>query len=349
MGVRKIYWAGAGLVAASVMSVAGDRAVAASFDLGDDWQSTWNTTVSYGSAWRAGNADSKLYTQADGARIGNFGGTGGTSADAGDLNYKQGDQISSVFKVISDIGVKRDDMGAFVRVKAWYDLQKNADVAYGNQANGYTQGQSLSEKGFDTLQRFDGAKLLDAYAYNTFDVAEHPLQVRVGRQVINWGESLFVQGINQINPIDVPAFRHPGTEVKEGLLPITAAYANLGLGHGISVEGFYQFLWEPTVVDACGTYWSIVDTNVGTNPGDCNKITVGTASAASAISSGAYAPILRGHDGRNGGQGGVAVKIPAEIIDTEFGLYAMNINSRTPIISTNTGTWGPPAQPKKIL
>ena len=36
------------------------------------------------------------------------------------------------------------------------------------------------------------------------------LQMRLGNQVINWGESVFIQGVNQFNPIDVPAARRAG-------------------------------------------------------------------------------------------------------------------------------------------
>ncbi len=57
----------------------------------------------------------------------------------------------------------------------------------------------------------------------SFDIGDMPLDVRVGRQVVNWGEATFIQGINVLNPIDVSAFRRPGAEIKEGLLPVSTA------------------------------------------------------------------------------------------------------------------------------
>lgn len=338
---KKMQRAAAGLAAAVTVAATSGHVDAMPIDLGDDWEANWDTTLSVGAEWRATNPDKKLYVAGNGARVGLSGGLGGTSSDANTLNTRNGDLVSDLYKVVSDFEVKHDDMGALLRAKAWYDQAlKNETARYGNEANGYATNSRLSDEGLEPLQRFDGAQLLDAYVYNTFDVGGKSLQLRLGHQVINWGESLFVQGVNQINPLDIPALRHPATELKEGLLPVWAAYGNLGLGGGVSVEGFYQFAWEPTTVDACGSYWSSVDTNIGTNPGACNKIVVGLLPANEAIASGIYAPLVRGHDARNTGEGGAAVKIPVDAIDTEFGLYAMNVNSRTPIISARTGSWG---------
>jgi hypothetical protein len=108
--------------------------------------------------------------------------------------------------------------------------------------------------------------LLDAYVYGSFQIAQdHDARVRLGRHVLNWGESAFIQGVNQINPIDVPALRRPGTEIKEVLMPVGMLSANVGLGKGVSVEGFYQFEWKNSVLDGCGTYFLPVDASVGPN------------------------------------------------------------------------------------
>jgi hypothetical protein len=323
------------------LAAGGKPLCAQPFDLGDGWQGSLNTTVSVGSTWRADNRDSRLFKKNDGASIGLSGGTGGASSDANTLNYDQGDQVSAIGKLVSDLEIKRDEMGGLVRFKAWYDAGLNYNSAqYGNQANNYTRDTSLSDSGFENLQKFEGVQLLDAYVYNTFDVADRPLQIRLGRQVINWGESLFFQGVNQVNPLDVPALRRPGSEIKEGLMPVWAANANVGLGGGVSVESFYQFMWEPTAADACGTYWSTMDISVGSSAGNCNKVVVGSKAAANAISSGSYAPLVDGRDAKKSGEFGASVKVPVDLIDTEFGLYGMNVHSRTPIISGRTGSWG---------
>lgn len=331
---------GAVAAAAAVGVTLSGAAVATPIEV-EGWSGSWNTTLSVGSTWRAQDANSKLFKAADGNSIGNAGGTGATGSDANTLNSEAGDRVSTIFKMVSDIELKKDEMGGVLRFKAWYDqVPSNEGHAYGNMANGYNRGASLSDSEFGSAQKFKGVSLLDAYVYNTFDVADHPLQIRLGRQVMNWGESLFFQGINQVNPLDLPALRRPGAEIKEALVPVWAANANVGLGSGFSMEGFFQFVWEPTAVEGCGTYWSSMDISVGASPGRCNKITVGTTSTAAAIKSGSYAPLVQGREGGNFGEFGLAIRKTVDPIDTEFGLYGMNIHARTPVVTGKTGTWG---------
>jgi hypothetical protein len=84
--------------------------------------------------------------------------------------------------------------------------------------------------------------------------------VRLGKQVVSWGESTFIGGgINSINPIDVSAFRRPGAEIKEGLIPVNMFYVSQSLTDNLSAEGFYQMEWDQTVVDNCGTFFSQPD------------------------------------------------------------------------------------------
>src|SRR5690554_7945790 len=60
-----------------------------------------------------------------------------------------------------------------------------------------------------------GAEILDAFVWGDFDVAGAPVNVRVGRQVLSWGESTFIQGgVGSVNPVDASAFRRPGAEIR---------------------------------------------------------------------------------------------------------------------------------------
>lgn len=103
--------------------------------------------------------------------------------------------------------------------------------------------------------------LLDFYVSGDFNVGDLPLNVRIGKQVVNWGEATFIlNGISSWSPFDVSAFRRPGSEVKEGLLPIWGAYASLGLPYDLSLEAFYQLEWEHVQLDRPGTPFSGADT-----------------------------------------------------------------------------------------
>ncbi len=85
------------------------------------------------------------------------------------------------------------------------------DVPHGNFPNGYLADTPLSDDGMSNLNSFKGIALLDAYLYYSFDAGSVPIDLRLGRQVVSWGESTFIQnGINAINPVDVTALRRPG-------------------------------------------------------------------------------------------------------------------------------------------
>jgi hypothetical protein len=208
---------------------------------------------------------------------------------------------------------------------------------------------NLSDQNFDALQKFDNVYLLDAYVYGSVGLGNTDLQMRLGNQVINWGESVFIQGVNQFNPIDVPAARRAGSELKEILLPVWAAYINWGLPVG-SLEAFYQLKWTPTAVDTCDTYWNGGHGAVSVHPGHCATLTAvnyGSTYSAPlpqfgsepfAQATGQYVPLVKGVEASDSGQYGFAYRFPVEKLDTEFGLYWENIHARTPNAQLIMGT-----------
>ena len=103
-------------------------------------------------------------------------------------------------------------------------------------------------------------RLLDLYVVGDFEVFKRPLTVKIGNQVLSWGESTFIQsGINSINPVDVTALRVAGSQLKEALVPIPMISFNAGITDNLSIEGFYQFYWEKTEIEPFGTYFSTTD------------------------------------------------------------------------------------------
>lgn len=323
-------------VAAAIATIFSMPAGANDFEFGDGWKGSWDNSVSLGTAWRARNADQKLYSSADARYAGKSGGLAPNTIDEGNLNYNKGDQFTTLFKWLTELQVQKGDMGALIRAKAWYDYSlKDQDVRYGNQNNGY-QHAPLSDKGFEALNRYSGAYLLDAYAYNTFDVAGKPLQVRLGNQVVNWGESLFVQGLNQINPIDVPSFHKPGAQLKEVFLPVPIAFASQSLGSLGSLEMFYQLQWKNTPLDVgCGNYWSLAAGNISYKAGACdNAISLVPGGGQPAgTAAGAYIHTIDSEKPANTGQFGMAYRFNVDALDTEFGVYGMRYHSRLPVVS----------------
>jgi hypothetical protein len=169
--------------------------------------------------------------------------------------------------------------------------------------------------------------------------------VRLGKQVVSWGESTFIGGgINSINPIDVSAFRRPGAEIKEGLIPVNMFYVSQSLTENLSAEAFYQIEWDQTVVDNCGTFFSQPD--IVADGCDNNLRVLNKRSQIPAIALGPLAAngvdvneegvlVRRGpdRDARDSGQWGASFKYMFDPLDTEFGAYFMNYHSRAPIFS----------------
>jgi hypothetical protein len=213
----------------------------------------------------------------------------------------------------------------------------------------------LSDDGFEDLQKFSGVYLLDAYAYGGFEIGDSDLQLRLGRQVVNWGESVFIQGVNQSNPVDVTSLRRPGTEIKEVLLPVAMVYANWGFSLG-SIEAYYQVQWDNSPIDSCGTYWGPAEGLISARTAGClSTASIGGQSNPVAQATGYSFSALKGREASDSGQYGVAFRFPVDALDTEFGLYAINTHAKIPVISARMGTHpsapvaGPAALPFPIF
>lgn len=211
---------------------AGGLAQAGQFSLDNGVEGTWGLNMSLGTSIRANNADKDLIMRGNG-------GNAGSSHDDGNLNFDKGDTFSTQAKVVGELGLKKDEFGAFFRVKGWYDYQlEEKGVPFGSSANGYQANGRLDDSEFHKLSKFSGLEMLDAYASWNSYIGDHPVSVKFGNQVVNWGESLFIPGINQYGAFDISAARRPGAQVKEILLPIPQIWANFGLTENLTLEGF---------------------------------------------------------------------------------------------------------------
>ncbi|MNZ21420.1 hypothetical protein D3C78_384930 [compost metagenome] len=228
----------------------------------------------------------------------------------------------------------------FLRGKYWYDFE--------------LKDESRLFKDIDDHNRKEGAKssgaqLLDAFVYHNYNIADQPGSVRLGKQVVSWGESTFIlNSINSINPIDVSAFRRPGAEIKEGLIPVNMFYLSQSLTDNLSAEAFYQIEWDQTVIDNCGTFFSQADvaadgcndnlrvlTNNLAAGQAVNAALPGTALDIDQNGEGTLVRRAGDRDARDSGQWGMALRYTFEPLDTEFGAYYMNYHSRTPFLSTS--------------
>ena len=135
----------------------------------------------------------------------------------------------------------------------------------------------LDDKGENNAGR--EFNVLDAFVTVDGDAAGMPYMVRVGRQVINWGENTFIPGGNSsFNPIDVAALRRPGAEIKDALLPVEAIYGSLAVTDNLTLEAYYGG-WDDYKLDAGGTLFGASDTFTrGTENGNGGRYFIGGGS-----------------------------------------------------------------------
>src|SRR4051812_23158679 len=211
------------------------------FEVGDV-KGSFDTTVSVGGLYRIGEPSPAYYSISAGGL------QRSSNADDGDLNYKRG-MASFLMKASHDLELHTQNAGLFVRGFYFNDFVNS---------NGNRARTQLSDEARKIVA--EGAELLDAYVYLKATPAGMPASVRLGRQVLSWGESTFIpNGINSVNPIDVAKLRTPGSELKEALRPINMVSGSLNISEAVTLEAFYLLDWECTRIDPPGTYFSTND------------------------------------------------------------------------------------------
>jgi len=272
------------------------------------------------------------------------------NADNGNLNYGRWDLTSLSARVTHELQLDWRNLGFFGRAYYFYDT---AVMDIGGDRTHFTNS-ARRRAGWDF-------ELLDYYLNADVEVLDRPVNIRIGSQVLNWGESTFIQnGINVINPVDVTQLRVAGAELRDALLPIPAIDLNVAITDQLSVEGFYQLYWENTEVEPMGTYFSTSDL-VGPGgyvvylgfglppiPHDVPPWFPGcgfpenrnnpNCQPPSSTPTGLAVPRGRDNKPSHQGQGGIAVRYFApELRDTEFGLYWTHFHSRLPVLSGRSG------------
>ncbi len=271
-----------------------------------------DSTVSYGALWRMEKQDPSLIA------ISNGGTSRDPNGDDGDLNYKNGNLVNSTFKLDEELQLKYLNYAFFARGNYFYDTQIAKDLGkFGPEAQEHLK---------------DRASLLDLFASGSFNVASHNLNVRIGNQVINWGESTFIQnGLSVINSVDLTKLRQPGSELKDALLPTPAVQLSIDLTSRLSFAGFVLGRFDPIILDPTGAYFSTNDV-----VGDDNEnIYLNYGRDADQHQSG-FVYVTRQGDQRPDGadQFGASFHyIASSLGDTEFGVYYLHYHSHIPMLS----------------
>jgi hypothetical protein len=288
-----------------------------------------DTTLSWGSRYRLSDPDPRIIGVPAGGTAFSVNG------DDGNLNFETG-LSSNALKATLDVDFAYKNFGVFLRGSGFYDYELEEN----DRAR-----TPISAEGMDWVG--SRAELLDAFAWYKFNVGSGGGQIRAGNQVLNWGESTFIQGgLSSINPVDVAALRVPGAELREAFRPNGLVWGSFDLSSSVSMEAFYQYDWNETVVDPPGSYFSTADF-VGKGG---THVFLAFASFPDTGEKPFFVqqplnhpfmgvPRLPDVEPEDGGQYGVALRWFAPALGgTEFGFYFANYHSRLPVVNGISGT-----------
>ena len=290
----------------ATLALAG-QAHALTFQPSEDLSIDLDTTLSYSLAWRVEDRDDKLLADANG--------------NDGNNAFDKGSLINNRISFVTDANFNwRQDYGVFLRATGFYDnvYDQSNDNGTGT-SNCFAGGRCSRPNRFsdDTVdQHREDLRMLDAYVYGNWRVAGHNLNLRVGDQVVSWGESMFYPGISGAqSPVDATKATTPGVEVKEILLPVGQVFGQISLTDSLSLQAYYQYKWEKTELFGVGSYFSSTDY---IDEGGFNDAT-------------GFLTRLDDEEPSDSGQYGVALTYTAESLNnTEFGLYYVRFHDKQP-------------------
>ncbi len=301
---------------ASALALLAGPAVAFKIDFQDpEIKAYLDSTVTVSSAMRVESAKHPTFQASGNWNVFN---------DAGDI-------YSTPLTYLGELSISKGDYGFFTRFKYLYDYtlnSKDCNNCFGRVAGGTLDGVSKGAQ--DAANK---ATLLDAFVYGSWTVADRQLAVRVGKQVVNWGESNIMAGgiSNAQSPEDLNGRVTPGTEVKERLLPQEMLWGSFDLTDSWMVEAYYVWNWRPTIFISPGTLFSPFDfLGPGFNP----DLSIPGVE-------------YRGHDYPDrGGQWGLATRFVIESLNSaELGFYWVRSHAFLPALQANYDASGPVAFP----
>ncbi|MEG1038741.1 MAG: DUF1302 family protein [Pseudomonas sp.] len=206
----------------------------------------WTVTTSYGLGVRLSDPSSKLLT---------------LNADDGDRNFDKGSLVTNRIGALGEMILRKDNYGAVLRASTFYDdvyhrSNDNDSPATVNKSGDHNEFTS------DTKYYSGGrSKFLDAYVFSGWRFAnDSMLDVKAGRHIESWGESLFYPGVSGVqSPSDAVKAAQPGVEVKEVLLPVGQVSASYRINPQWTLGAYVQYEWMGTELPPVGSYLSTSD------------------------------------------------------------------------------------------
>ena len=267
----------------------------------------WDNTIRYSADVRLSAANSTLLSY--------------LNSDDGDRNFAPG-LISNRLDLLSVVDLTMGDFGVQASVEAWYDTVYHARTANKSPVT-YNPISVPNTQFARAVRNLEGqyADLGETFAYGNFAVAGVPVSMRIGRQTLLWGESLFSDenGIAAAQaPVDyIKSVGAPEGYSKDVFLPVDQLSITVQPQADISLSAYYQLEWRASRLPGVGSYFSDTDLQ-------------GAGTERAFLSPGTF--LTHGKDETPPASGQFGVSLHIAVDDLDLGLYALRYNARYPIL-----------------
>lgn len=212
----------------------------------------WDNTIRVNLATRVEDQDSSILNSP------NF--------DDGDRNFDRG-MVSERLDLLSEFDfIYQDRVGFRVSAAGWYDAAyedlDNDRLASSNHMEDGRAALGLSDE-TDRYFRGPSGEILDAFVFGKFDVGPVPVNVKLGRHTVFWGEAM-LSPVHSLSygqsALDLgKLFSVPGTEAKELFLPREALSLQVQATPQLSFAAQYFFDWEQARIPESGSFLGFND------------------------------------------------------------------------------------------
>jgi len=317
----------------AVSAAAAGSAVGRPFQVGEV-KGVANLELSYGLLARIEQRDPELVA------IVNGGSAASASSDDGNLNYDPG-VVSNMVQASGELDLRWRSLGLYLRGIGFYDFETELT----------DRERTPLSSGAEEYVGTD-FELRDYHLNARFLIDGMPVQLRLGNQVLNWGESTFLRfGVQTVNPLDLVAALRPASSARDLQIPQGMLWAAANVTKEVAIEGFYQYDWQAVRTPPVGWFFSDNDligagglnaamagegrfSDLGTDLDSAFRLPAGTL--------GFDPDFMRipGHGNQepnDQGQGGITVQaIIPSLNSTKLALHFVNYHSRLPLIGGRT-------------
>lgn len=257
-------------------SLLGNAAHAGSLELGNGIQGQYKLVMNYSGAIRTGEADQALingpvdpFVSSAGpncppGQTACFSHTGlpiTANFDDADRNFKQWSLINNRASLFGQLQLSSEAYGIVMSGNAFYDRVYH--TSNDNDSPDTVNKTGPNTEFTDMSSKYDGkrVRLLEAYAYGDWTLGEESsLNLRFGKQVTAYGESLFLPGVSgAMGPFDATKAFVAGSEIKDIILPETRVAMQLAVNSKMTLLAEYQLDYSPTEIFSVGSYFSPAD------------------------------------------------------------------------------------------